>query len=191
MGEARGTRRNERRRKGEAREIENTRAFPACSRLSNILLGRARLEIELCPLIEMINCLTSAAVPLTRPAAPRRDAPRLIAYLQIGNTKMCGIARTGGSGMKDGKRALVIRTRASAHKRVMWKGRSLPSLFPLPSTVSLSPLSLSSCHVAGNIVGYYEFAVFRGGRIETGIVNYSMIIAGRIVEVAPVAITSP
>lgn len=35
-----------------------------------------------------------------------------------------------------------------------------------------------------NIVGYYEFAIFRGGRIETGIVNYSVIIAGRI-EVAP------
>lgn len=34
-----------------------------------------------------------------------------------------------------------------------------------------------------NIVGYYEFAIFRGGRIETGIVNYSVIIAGRI-EVA-------
>lgn len=60
-----------RRRKGEAREIEDTRAFPACSRLSNILLGRARLEIELCPLIEMINCLTSAAVPPARRAAPR------------------------------------------------------------------------------------------------------------------------
>lgn len=82
--------------------MENTRAFPACSRLSNILLGRARLEIELCPLIEMINCLTSAAVPLAAPrhaahrtAVPRRDAPRLIAYLQIGNTKMCGIAHAG------------------------------------------------------------------------------------------------
>lgn len=66
---------------------------------------------------------------------------------------------------------------------------SLPFAF---NRLSFSlPLSLSSCHVAGNIVGYYEFAVFRGGRIETGIVNYSMIIAGRIAGVAPVAITSP
>lgn len=61
--------------------------------------------------------------------------------------------------------------------------------------MSLSPsLSTSSClssrHVTGNIVGYYEFAVFRGGRIETGIVNYSMIIAGQIAGVAPIAITS-
>lgn len=58
------------------REMENTRALPACSRLSNILLGRARLEIELCPLIEMINCLTSAtALGAPRHTMPRRAAP--------------------------------------------------------------------------------------------------------------------
>lgn len=72
----RAGRKGERRRKGETREIENTRALPACSRLSNILLGRARLEIELCPLIEMINCLTSAAPGAPRRATPRRAAPR-------------------------------------------------------------------------------------------------------------------
>jgi len=33
--------------------------------------------------------------PRRIPLPPRRDAPRLIAYLQIGNTKMCGIARAG------------------------------------------------------------------------------------------------
>lgn len=89
------------------------------------------------------------------------------------------------------REALVIRTRASAHKRAMWKGREMSLSLPFAFNRLSFSLPLSSCHVAGNIVGYYEFAVFRGGRIETGIVNYSMIIAGRIAGVAPVAITSP
>lgn len=79
--------------------MENTRAFPACSRLSNILLGRARLEIELCPLIEMINCLTSAAVPLARRAAP--DC--LFTNRKYENVRNRA-HRTGGSGLNDGKR---------------------------------------------------------------------------------------
>jgi len=103
--------------------------------------------------------------------------------------------RTGGNGPKDGKRASVIRTRASAHKRVNVEKGDVMSHFSFSLSLSLPSvftyLSLTSHHVAGNIVGYYEFAVFRGGRIETGIVNYSMIIIGRIAGVAPVAITLP
>jgi len=145
----------------------------------------------------MINCLTSAAVPPARRAAPRRITPRRAApdclftnrkYENVRN-RARRTAREEAGWEMERERSWFARERARINAPRGKGDVSHLSLPPACLSISLS-LSLSSCHVAGNIVGYYEFAVFRGGRIETGIVNYSMIIAGQIVGVAPLAITS-